>query len=260
MGHIRLAVIPNTRQWRLVLSMLEEHAETAAVVAASADAAERDLTRKAEDTTLVEATRLLAMIPQAARSADYPAELRRLGLTVPDRPTLLDITWAAGRALDRHMDRQQARSDFGEIVRSALVETISTLVEPQLPGLFGADSEDVRRATERLGRSGQFSATAREFFSRVTRDSLAYYLSRILSARVGPDQAFGSVRDRTAFDAALERHCREASRIIKEFSDGWYGKTLYQRGVIDSDRARAFAAVSLKKIRAELQRSREGGG
>ena len=58
------------------------------------------------------------------------------------------------------------------------------------------------------------------------------------------------------FNAALDLHCREASRIIKEFSGGWYGKTLFQEGDISPDKASQFAHVAFKKLRAELRKRR----
>jgi hypothetical protein len=55
----------------------------------------------------------------------------------------------------------------------------------------------------------------------------------------------------------LDLHCREASRIIKEFSGGWYGKTLQQERQISKDEARKFAHVAFKKLRAELRKRRD---
>jgi hypothetical protein len=57
----------------------------------------------------------------------------------------------------------------------------------------------------------------------------------------------------TAFNAALDLHCREASRIIKEFAGGWYGKTLQHERRITQEEARKFAHVAFKKLRAELR-------
>jgi hypothetical protein len=54
-------------------------------------------------------------------------------------------------------------------------------------------------------------------------------------------------------EVRLDLHCREASRIIKEFSGGWYGKTLQQQKAITQDAARGFAHVAFKKLRAELR-------
>lgn len=257
LGHIRLGHIPNSRQWRRVVALLDGDAAAPDIISASAEAIESALSVAARDPVLAEATRLLAMLPQAARSPNFGAALRRLGVDVPSDPTLLQLTTAIGRALDQRRDLSKPSTDFTEIARSALVETVSALVGPRLPGLFGATPEDVRLAVEQLGRGRRFSDTAHEFFSRVTRDALGYYLSRVLSAHIGNDRAIASIQDRRAFDAALDRHCREASRIIQEFAAGWYGKTLFERGEIDRLRARDFAHVALKKIRTELERSRE---
>jgi hypothetical protein len=65
-----------------------------------------------------------------------------------------------------------------------------------------------------------------------------------------------SLSERNAFDRALEQYCSEATRIIREFSGAWYGKTLAREGTISQERAAAFSAVALKKIGAELQRKR----
>jgi hypothetical protein len=65
-----------------------------------------------------------------------------------------------------------------------------------------------------------------------------------------------SFSEHSDFNAALDLHCREASRIIKEFSGGWYGKTLFQEGDISPDKASQFAHVAFKKLRAELRKRR----
>jgi hypothetical protein len=59
------------------------------------------------------------------------------------------------------------------------------------------------------------------------------------------------------FNAALDLHCREASRIIKEFSGGWYGKTLQQERQVSQEDARKFAHIAFKKLRAELRKRRD---
>jgi hypothetical protein len=58
--------------------------------------------------------------------------------------------------------------------------------------------------------------------------------SGIFSEHVGPNKRFTAVSEHSDFNAALDLHCREASRIIKEFSGGWYGKTLFQDGDISA--------------------------
>jgi hypothetical protein len=55
----------------------------------------------------------------------------------------------------------------------------------------------------------------------------------------------------------LDLHCREASRIIKEFAGGWYGKTLQQEKRISRNEAGKFAHIAFKKLRAELRERRD---
>lgn len=259
MGHLRLHRIPNSKRWQAVVGLLDAHAGAGEVIAASAEAIERDLSRGANDPGLVEAVRLLATLPDAARQDSFAAALRDLGLDIPGAPLLPDLATALGRALDREMAQRRARSDLGEIARNALVETLVEQVSPRLPGLFAADPADLRRAVAGLG-GARFSDLARSFFARLTRDSLAYVLSRDLSRHIGAGRMFGSLAERTAFDAALDQHCREAARILKEFAPGWRGATLNRLGRIGRAEAAGFTAIALRKMVAELVRSRGGDG
>jgi hypothetical protein len=108
----------------------------------------------------------------------------------------------------------------------------------------------------RLATSKQFSDLARDFFSRLTRRHLEYYLSRELSNHVGPSKRFSSIAEYSTFNADLDQHCREATRIIREFAGEWYSKTNYEGG-ITSEKVVAFVSVALKKIGGELRRRRD---
>lgn len=257
MGHLHLRILPGTKKWRQVAELLGGEASTAEIVAASAAAAERDFEQAARDPVFVEAARLLALIPQAASSDDFAAGLRSLGLDVPADPLLFDLTTAAGNALDNAGAARGGWNDFAEVTRRALIATLTDQIGDRLPGLFVSEPGDVRAAVRALGRSPAFSVAARDFFSRVLSGSLNYYLSRALSAHVGPGMRFAGISDRSDFDLSLDQYCREASRIIKEFSGGWYGKTLYNEGTISHERAASFVYVVFKKIREEVRRKRE---
>jgi hypothetical protein len=143
------------------------------------------------------------------------------------------------------------------MAQHAAVESLTTLVGRDLPGLFGPTAQDVQVALNRLGTTDRFSVLARDFFSRVARKSLGYFLSRELSNHVGPGQKFASIHDHSAFNEALDLHCREASRIIKEFAGGWYGKTLFVEKEISPQRAASFTHVAFKKLLSELRKRRD---
>jgi len=257
MGHIRLKRLPSSKPWQQVVALLNGQADIDAIAAQSAEAAEHDLSAAANDPGLVHAFWLLTQIPIAARQTDYLNQLRQIGLQISDNPSLLEITGAFSRAVDEHLKQSGGRTDLGEMAQHAAVESLTTLVGRDLPGLFGPSAQDVQSALRRLGTTDRFSVFARDFFSRVVRKSLGYFLSRELSNHVGRGEKFSSIHEHTAFNEALDLHCREASRIIKEFAGGWYGKTQFLEKEISRDRAAAFAHVAFKKLRSELRKRRD---
>lgn len=256
MGHIHLGVLPQSRKWQAVVALLEDRAPEVDVIQAAALAAERELRSAPEDAIFVECVRLLGMIPAAARNENFGRALRDLGLPVGDLPDLLSVTAATGEWLDRFVYQRAHPSDFGELTRRALLAAFTQIVGDQLPGLFAATPEDTRVAFRRLSHSANFSIIARSFFTHLLSQTLSYWLDRTLSTHVGHGKRFEHVGERAAFDRALDQYSFEATRIIKEFAGGWYGKTLHRDGEISSQSATVFGAVAFKKIVEELQRKR----
>jgi hypothetical protein len=256
MGHKRLGTLPRTKRWQQVVASLDGGASVARVAAASSDAAEGALYRAADDPALIRAFWLLTQLPLAAREADFPERLSELGLTVGSSPQLFEIIGAFSEAVDAHTRAVNERSDLGEMAQLAAAESLSAIVGRSLPGLFGTTAEEVKQAIGRLATGKQFSDLARDFFARLTRRHLQYYLSRELSNHVGRGNRFESIAEHSEFNADLDQHCREAVRIVKEFSGNWYGKTNYEGG-ITPEKAAAFVSVALKKIRSELRKRRD---
>jgi hypothetical protein len=256
MGHVRLGVLPKTRKWGQVVEELRLGADAGDIAGAAADAAETSLKNASSDPAFLHAFWLLTQIPLAARGPEFAEDLRRLGLRIEDRPGLMGVVAAFSDAVDRHAREQGGRTDLGEMAQMAAVESLAAMVGPMLPSLFGPAPEDVQSAIGRFAGGDRFSTLAREFFGRLTQRSLDYYLSRELSNHIGPGQRFANDGERARFDDALDRHCREASRIVEAFAGGWYGKNVYQGGGLTPDAVRRFAPVAFKKIRAELQKRR----
>jgi hypothetical protein len=258
MGHIRLGSLPKTQKWNQVVRLIDSGADVERIAAASADAAEHGLDRASQDEGLAYAFWLLTQIPQAARHPNFSERLWELGFTgLSSKPTLFEIVAAFTRAVDGHVRERGKRTDLGEMAQHAASETLASLAGRELPSLFGPTASDVQQALAKLGTSDRFSIVARDFFSRLTSRSLNYFLSRELSKHVGPNKRFAAIGDHSDFNVALDLHCREASRIIKEFSGGWYGKTLLQEKQISRDDARKFAHVAFKKLRTELRKRRD---
>jgi hypothetical protein len=252
-GHVRLKHLPATRKWNAVVALLAEGADVETVAQASDLAAARALQRAKDDPAVGYSLWLLTQIPLAARSPDYLAAVRALRLSIGSEPTLLEIVAGLSNAVDEAVLGLAGRTDLGEMARKAASEALSAVAGADLPSLLEPDAADVRAAIGRLASPTRFATLAREFFARLTRHHLDYYLSRTLALHVGADRPIGSTADHSAFDAALDLHTREASRIVETFAGGWFSKTTYQGGITPA-KASNFVFVALGKISAELQR------
>jgi hypothetical protein len=260
MGHIHLGVLPRSQRWRDVVELLSSDAPDGAVIAASARAAESDLLSATNSAGFVEAVRLLLMVPYAARSEDFADALRKAGLDIRSDPSPLELTTAVSSRLDAETRRGSDRSDLGELAGRALIGTLSLSIGDAVTGLFGATPEDVHAAARKLSWSRGISVLSRDFFARLVSGTLSYWLDRTLAQHVGADARFTDASARSAFDSALARHAHEATRIIEEFSGGWFGKTIHQKGEITTADARVFGAVALRKVVEELRLRRDPDG
>ena len=256
MGHIHLGRLPRTKLWQDVVTLLDANADVAAIAAGSAQAAEKSLLDASADPVFVEAVRLLISIPMAARHVDFGHELRRLGLDIGSDPTLFDILGATGTQIGRIHSTETDRTDLGELAGRALFAGISSVIGRDLPGLFGPSTEDVRLSFRKFSYSSGIAVLTRAFFGTLVGGSLSYWLDRALASRIGAERRFADVSQKTDFDRALHLHANEATRIIQEFSGGWVGKQMHDKGRIDPTAARNFGHVCLKKIVEELQARR----
>jgi hypothetical protein len=251
MGHIRLGVLPRTRNWEQVIALLESRAGTAEVAAATLKASKRGLKEAAQDAALVHSLWLLIQLPLCARKPDYQQELANVGLSVSRPPSLTELIGAFSDAVDSHVRRYGKRSDLGEMAQMGAAESLAADVGRRSQSLFGTTAEDVQRSLSRLATEKQFSGLARDFFARVTERYLAYFLSRELSAHIGPDRRFHNATERSEFSDALALHCRQASKIVEAYAGEWFSKKAFETGITKED-VTAFVQVALGKIQAEL--------
>lgn len=255
MGHQLLGRLPRSKEWKQVVELLRGDANLEVVAAATSAAAERSMMDASDDHAVHHAFWLLTQLPFAASSDSFDRELGRLGVNVGPEPSLIEITTAMVAAIDRLVSRARHRSDFGEMAELCAAESLHAVIGRELTALFEPSAEDVRSAIARFATEKQFAVLARDFFSRLTRRHFAYFLSRELSNHVGAEQRFATMKEHRQFEDALDLHCREASRIIKEFSGEWYSKHNFEGG-IDPEKAGRFVYVASRKIRDELQHRR----
>jgi hypothetical protein len=259
MGHVRLGVLPKSRKWNQVVHELRLGSDVERIAGSAADAVDRALQAASNDPAFLHAFWLLTQVPLAARGPDFAGDLRRVGVQVPESPTLMEVLGGISQAVDRHSRDQGGRTDLGEMAQMAALEGLAGLVGQRLPALFEPSPAEVQREIGRFSGGDRFSQLAREFFARLTQRTLDYYLSRELGNHIGTGERFSDDAARARFDDALDRHCREASRIIEAFAGGWYGKNVYQGDGLTPEDIRGFAPVAFKKVRAELRKRRDAG-
>lgn len=253
MGHLRLGDLPRTRKWQQVVGLIDNGAGAPQIANATIAAAEKGLNLAAEDAGLVETIWLLTQIPLAARSDNFAGALRNAGLDVSDAPSLLEVVGAFSDVVDQRLAKSGGRTDLGEMAQMAAAETISNVIGPRTQSLFGTTPEDIQRAFSQLATNRQFSIFARDFFARLTERCLDYFLSRAFAHHVGEQRRFTTLAQHAEFSKALKQHCYEASRIVEDFSGGWFSKTNWEKGGISRKEAAGFAHVAMRKMCSELK-------
>lgn len=257
MGHLRLGTLPQTKKWRAVVGLLAAEAPLSEVAEAAAEASERDLARVSRDSVFQFVSGLLVDLPHKARSPDYHAFMAELGLSSTETTSVPALLAGLGRAVDDMALRGGRGSDAGEMAKAALLESLSVRLRDRLPSLFKPTPAEIRHALASFSSGQGFALLARDFFARLTYRSLDYFLSRELANRTGEGKRFASDSDRIAFQQDLAQHTFEASKIVEEFAGGWYGKTVWQKKVLDQEAVNRFTAYAFKKLRSELGRRRE---
>lgn len=254
MGHNRLPRLPASRDWREVVGLLEEQAPAADVIAQAAIAAQRSFSQAVDDPVYAEAVRLLVAISQASLGGAFTPDLSRNALILTSDATLFDLLDAVGRRLDQMAHSARGTSDIGELARRSILGTLQQEFGARLPGLFDQQPGDLALAARDLSGPAGFSRLSRAFFTRMTSETLSYFLDRTLSAQLGAGKGFDDIAQRDAFDAALTQFSFEATRIIREFSAGWFARHALSSRQTPDAATRGYAAIAFKKINDELSR------
>jgi hypothetical protein len=260
MGQIKLGNLPRTRKWQQVVALIEGGAGTAQIANATITAAEQNFQKAGEDKGLIETIWLLSQLPLAARSDDFGKALKSVGLNVSDSPGLMEVVGAFSDAIDKKLTNNGGRTDLGEMAQMSASETMTQIIGSRTQSLFGTTSGDVKDAFSKLATNKQFSIFARDFFARLTNKCLDYFVSKAVSHHLGEGRRFRTLAQQGEFSKALGTHSREASKIIEEFSGGWFSKTNWEKKGISRKDAVGFTHVAMKKIVAELKEGAQTDG
>ena len=254
MGHVRLGRLPRSKAWKEVVGLITAGADVSQIANATMRAADTAFSFVLNDHGFTEAVWMMTQLAIAAKKDNFHEHLNSLGVNLPSDTSLPDVAAAISEALDRNLESNGGRSDLGEISQRALVGAIVEHISPKLPSLFAPDADDVRSALGDLGKKREFGELSRSFFSKLTNESMGYFLSKTLATHLGEGQRFATMNEMNQFQKALDTHCREASLIVKQFSADWFSKHRYEEGGdITRKSSDNFASYALKKIKDELK-------
>jgi len=148
-----------------------------------------------------------------------------------------------------------------ETATLAASESLSAVAGRAGESLVGVTykADEAHAVLRGLATEKQFGILARDFFGRLQRRSLDYFLSRELPNQVGFNKRFPSISGHHPFEQAIDTHCREASLIMERYVAESFSKTNYETGINQAN-AGGFARAAFDKLRRELRFRRDARG
>lgn len=288
MGHKLYEGMARTPRFKRVVALLGESAGGGGapgvapggieeIADATLTASDEGLERAKLDEGLAYCVYLMTQVTQAARDNDFIRALASTGVTVPNRTfglsgatahgaadsaqqySIYDLVSGFTAAVDRHLRHTRSRSDIGELAQLAASESLTALCRPRADTLFGSSEESVQQSLRALSTKKGFGTLAHDFFARLTRRYLEYYLSRELSNHVGRDRRFANAREHNEFLKRLDTHCRVATGPMRQFAGEWYSKHNFQKD-LTLKKTKGFMAHAVDKVRGALRYQEERDG
>lgn len=252
MGHVHLGGLPRRGYWINVIDTLGVFNNTAIIASMTAKAARNGLEHAKRDSGVANTIFILMKTIWSSRESNFQEAMGQLGIKLTSHSGLIDVVGEVDRVLDAKLRKAGHRTDLAEMARFSAVETLTNLCKQQTGSLFDTTIQDTQKALSEYATAAKFSDVGKSFFGRFLYRFLDYHVSREVANHVGPGKPHTNLKNYGQFKEALQRHCIETVRIIKEFSGCWPSATEYQQG-IDAETVRTkFVPVAFKKILSEL--------
>lgn len=254
MGHVRLGRLPATRQWREVVELLNTDGTIAGLAHAVERAADHALAKAVDDPAFVEVLWRLLKIPEAVAAPNLVEALSKIGIHVPDEPSLDDVLAGFDAALEvARRSNMRGVTDLGLIAKAAAISALKSLVDERAPTLWARTPRDDLATLATFTSGARFADLAQRFFTNMLERHLNYFLDRETPRHIGPGRIIRSIADMNYFDGELRRHCQETTVIMINYAQVWLGKNRFHLGKdLSRTDVRNFASYAFTKIRAEL--------
>ncbi len=255
MGHIRLGRIPKTYKWRTVFDAFENEDITAKELAQSiSKSAQEEFLSLKGDNSLSFCYWVLVSIVSAARSDSFTESLELLGIKTSNINSGLLFLKNIAQFVSESLIDIGNTNVFSNIAELTLNETLSNSIIRESKSLFGTSIEDIESACKKFGTKKRFAQLSREFFSIFLTRSILFITDKELSNYVIKNTYLKSSFDVLTFQNSLSLYCYQSSKIIEDFSGGWFSKQIWKTdNKIPYDAAKGFMAYALEKVNMELR-------
>ena len=254
MGHIRTGVLPKSRKWKQVISLLNsKESSTEEIAAETVKAAKDFFYEKKTDSSLIFSYWLLTQITYRAKEDNYISALEKISLDISKVKNSFDFLAKVADYIRNEIKKRGESFPLSEFAQLSLREVLTEYIGQQSESLFGTTLEDIRLACRKYSSPRQFSKIARLYFAKVFSHGLIFILSKEAPNSVGINSKFEDVSNLSDFNSVLEAYCYQSSKIVEKFAEGWYSKKNWEGDIQELD-VKGFVAVAVEKFRDELAR------
>lgn len=259
MGHNLYRRLPRTPKWKKVIRLLEGGAGVPAIAAATIEASREGVEELGKDRGSIYAFWLLAQMPAAASSEDFPQRLQQINLPVSEHPSLFEIVAAFSRAVDIYVRDKANRTDFAEMVQMSATESLTEIGGRDSPTLFKIPASEVQKRLRDYTLSEQFGKLASKFFGRLLNRYVCTFLSTELPNHVGRGRRFSNWEEYSQFSDSIYTYTVKVSEQVEPLAADWYSRTSTNGGITEK-KAGAFLQEAVKMISEEVGKGGGGAG
>jgi len=251
MGHVRIGRLPKRWGWEDVIAALSSQGESdKTLIAATARAASRTLLAAQHQESIALAYWTFVDLAAASRTATF---LERVPQTREHLTGLSLIKLISGR-LEQEIRSRAGCTALDEIALETFNTVILGTVRDASQTLFGCTVETVQSSLRELSTKSGVAWVGRRFFSEYAYRALRFALEKEL-ARSLRQGRFRTSGDLSRFDERLKTYCSDVSRIVEDYSGGWYSKAVWEKR-LTLEEARHFTGYAIEKLLSELSTER----
>lgn len=255
MGHIRLGRLPKTYKWRNVFQALENAELSPEIIAkAISQSARNEFDSLKGDHSLSFCFWVLATVVSASKTDSFIDKLEQIGINTKNINSGIQFAKNIAQYISKTLNDLGRPNAFSIIAELSVNETISNILISQSDSLFGTNINDIKAAYAKTATKKQFGLISRQFFSTFLKRSIQFIADKEISNFVGKDRSIKNTSELVSFQKALSLYCYQSSKIIEDYSGGWFSKQSWQtRNEISYKSVEGFIAYAIEKINMDLR-------